>query len=72
MAPANVTMAGCTINGTVYCLRNDLAQNLFWYNSALMKQFGYSVPTTWQQWQALGEQVAAHHPGYLVGSAGDT
>jgi multiple sugar transport system substrate-binding protein len=72
MAPANVTMAGCTINGTVYCLRNDLAQNLFWYNSDLMKQFGYSVPTTWQQWQALGEQVAAHHPGYLVGSAGDT
>jgi len=69
---AKGTMAGCTINGTVYCLRNDLAQNLFWYNSALMKQFGYSVPTTWQQWQALGEQVAAHHPGYLVGSAGDT
>lgn len=68
---ASGTLAGCTVNGKVYCLRNDLAQNLLFYNSALMTQFGYTVPTTWQGWQALGEQVATEHPGYIVGSVGD-
>ena len=61
----------CTVGGTVYCLRNDLAQTVLWYNASLMKQWGYSVPTTWQQYEQLGRQVAAAHPGYIVGSAGD-
>lgn len=61
----------CSVAGTVYCLRNDLSQTVLWYNAALMKQWGYSLPTTWAQYQQLGEQVAAQHPGYIVGSAGD-
>ena len=65
------TLAGCTVNGKVYCLRNDLAMNLLFYNSALMTQFGYTVPTTWQGWAALGAEVATQHPGYIVGSVGD-
>ena len=65
------TLAGCTVNGKVYCLRNDLAMNVLFYNSALMTQFGYTVPTTWQGWQTLGEEVATQHPGYIVGSVGD-
>ncbi len=68
---ASGTLAGCTVNGKVYCLRNDLAQNMLFYNSALMTKFGYTVPTTWSGWQALGEQVASQHPGYIVGSVGD-
>ncbi|TDT98218.1 carbohydrate ABC transporter substrate-binding protein (CUT1 family) [Streptomyces sp. 846.5] len=64
--------APCTVNGTVYCLRNDLSQTVLWYNATLMKQWGYQVPTTWEQYQALGQKVATEHPGYLVGSAGDT
>lgn len=62
----------CTVNGKAYCLRNDLAQVVLWYNAALMKQWGYQVPTTWAQYEALGLQVAKQHPGYLVGNAGDT
>ncbi|WP_035839628.1 ABC transporter substrate-binding protein [Kitasatospora azatica] len=62
----------CTVNGTVYCLRNDLSQAVLWYNAPLMKQFGYQVPKTWEEYQALGEKVAAEHPGYLVGDAGDS
>jgi multiple sugar transport system substrate-binding protein len=62
----------CTVNGTLYCLRNDLAQTVLWYNAALMKQWGYQVPTTWEQYEALGQQVATQHPGYLIGTAGDT
>src|SRR2546421_8021230 len=62
----------CTVNGTLYCLRNDLSQTVLWYNAPLMKQWGYQVPQTWEQYQALGQKVAAQHPGYLVGSAGDS
>ncbi|SDM81362.1 ABC transporter substrate-binding protein [Actinacidiphila guanduensis] len=61
----------CTVDGTVYCLRNDLAQTVLWYNTALMKKWHYTVPTTWEQYEALGKKVATEHPGYLVGSAGD-
>lgn len=61
----------CTVDGTVYCLRNDLAQVVLWYDKPLLAQFGYQVPTTWEDYVALGEKVAAEHPGYIVGTAGD-
>ncbi|WP_033227384.1 extracellular solute-binding protein, partial [Streptomyces sp. NRRL F-6674] len=31
----------CTVGGTVYCLRNDLAQVVLWYNKKLLDEFGY-------------------------------
>ena len=62
----------CTVNGKVYCLRNDMAMVVLWYNAKLMKQWGYQVPTTWPQYQQLGLKVAREHPGYIVGNAGDT
>jgi multiple sugar transport system substrate-binding protein len=61
----------CTVDGKVYCLRNDLAQVVLWYNKALLAQFGYKVPATWEDYQALGEKVAKEHPGYIVGTVGD-
>jgi ABC-type glycerol-3-phosphate transport system substrate-binding protein len=61
----------CTVGGKVYCLRNDLAQAVLWYNKTLLDQFGYQLPTTWQEYQALGEKVAREHPGYIVGTTGD-
>ncbi|WP_225850423.1 ABC transporter substrate-binding protein [Streptomyces sp. HPF1205] len=64
--------APCTVDGTLYCLRNDLSQAVLWYNASLMKQWHYQVPKTWEEYQALGQKVATEHPGYLVGSAGDT
>jgi ABC-type glycerol-3-phosphate transport system substrate-binding protein len=69
---ATGAMSVCTVDGKVYCLRNDLAQAVLWYNAPLMKKWGYQVPTTWPQYQQLGEQVARQHAGYLVGNAGDT
>jgi ABC-type glycerol-3-phosphate transport system substrate-binding protein len=65
-------LAPCTVNGTVYCLRNDLAPTMLWYNAPLMQKWGYRVPTTWPQYEQIGEQVAKQHPGYIVGAAGDT
>jgi ABC-type glycerol-3-phosphate transport system substrate-binding protein len=69
---AKGSLSPCQFNGHTYCLRNDIAQVVLWYNKSLMDQWGYQVPTTWQQYQALGERVAKEHPGYLVGSVGDT
>ena len=68
---ATGSLSPCTVNGQLYCLRNDLANNVLWYNAPLMKQFGYAVPTTWEQYEALGKKVAAQHPGYIIGAAGD-
>ncbi len=46
----------CTVADKVYCLRNDLAQEVLWYDKSLMDQFGYTVPTTWEEYQALGAE----------------
>jgi multiple sugar transport system substrate-binding protein len=64
-------MAGCTFGDHVYCLRNDLAQFVLYYNKPLMDQFGYTVPTTFEELQALSDKVAVDHPGYLLGTIGD-
>jgi hypothetical protein len=60
----------CMIGKKLECLRNDLGFDVLWVNVPLMKQFGYTIPTTWQQWQAIGEDVAKHHPGYIIGEQG--
>jgi ABC-type glycerol-3-phosphate transport system substrate-binding protein len=62
--------AACTIDGKLYCLQNDLAQDVLWYNKTQMDKFGYTVPTTWDEYKALGDKVAAEHPGYIIGAAG--
>jgi ABC-type glycerol-3-phosphate transport system substrate-binding protein len=62
----------CTINGTQYCVQDNLAQVVLWVNQKLMHRFGYTVPTTWQEWAALGQKVATEHPGYIVGNSGDS
>jgi ABC-type glycerol-3-phosphate transport system substrate-binding protein len=69
---ATGSLSPCQVDGHTYCLRNDIAQVVTWYNKKLMDQWGYQVPTTWEQYQALGEKVAAQHPGYVIGAVGDT
>ncbi len=61
-----------TVDGKVYGLRNDLAPVLFWYNKTLLAQFGYDAPKTWEDYQALGDKLAKDHPGYFLGSIGDS
>ena len=58
----------CTVNGKVYCLRNDLAQNVLWFNKTLMDQFGYTVPDDVGGLpDAQREGGARDHPGYIIG-----
>ena len=64
--------AQCTIDGKQYCVQDNLAQVVLWVNKKLMDRFGYEVPTTWQEWAALGQKVATEHPGYIVGNSGDS
>ena len=64
-------MAGCTFGDKVYCLRNDLAMYVFYYNKPLMDQFGYTVPTTFEEYQDLSDKLAKDHPGYYMGTFGD-
>lgn len=58
-------------DGRLICLSNDIAQSVTYYNKPLMDEFGYAVPTTWEELAALGEKVAVEHPGYLIGAFGD-
>jgi ABC-type glycerol-3-phosphate transport system substrate-binding protein len=66
------SLAQCTVNGHLVCLQDNLAQEVLYVNKKLMNQFGYTVPTTWQQWAALGAKVATEHPGYIIGNIGDS
>jgi ABC-type glycerol-3-phosphate transport system substrate-binding protein len=68
--PASVSQ--CTVNGHLVCVQDNLAQEVLYYNKKLMSQFGYAVPTTWQQWAALSAKVAKDHPGYITGTVGDS
>ncbi|MGN8552921.1 UNVERIFIED_CONTAM: extracellular solute-binding protein [Microbacterium sp. SLM126] len=61
-----------TIDDVQYGLRNDLAQTVFYYNETLLEEFGYDVPTTWEEYAELGDSLAAEHPGYILGSMGDS
>jgi multiple sugar transport system substrate-binding protein len=60
-----------TVDGHVYGARDNLAPVVFWYNKALFDQFGYDIPETWEDYEALSDQLAADHPGYVLGSIGD-
>jgi len=60
-----------TVNGHIYGARDNLAPVVFWYDKKLFDQFGYKVPETWEDYQALGDKLAAEHPGYTLGSIGD-
>jgi multiple sugar transport system substrate-binding protein len=60
-----------TVDGHVYGARDNLAPVLFWYNKALFDEFGYDIPETWEEYEALGEKLSSEHPGYILGSIGD-
>jgi multiple sugar transport system substrate-binding protein len=61
----------CVIDGKLYCLRNDLAQGILYYNIPLMEEYGYEVPTTWDEYVAIGEDIAANGYDLIIGSMGD-
>ena len=69
--PATST-AQCTVDGRQVCVQDNIAQVVLWVNQKQMDAFGYTVPTTWQEWAALGAKVATEHPGYVIGNIGES
>jgi ABC-type glycerol-3-phosphate transport system substrate-binding protein len=65
------SLDACSVDGKLVCLRYDLAQMVLYYNKPLIDLFGYTVPTSWEEYQALSDRVATEHPGYFMGSFGD-
>lgn len=54
-------------DGKMLCVRNDIAPNLMYYNIPAMQEFGYTPPTTWEEYMDLAQRVAEEHPGYTLG-----
>ncbi len=57
-------------DGGWYCVKNDLAQTVLWVNTKLMKEFGYTVPKTMDDFAKIGADIAKNHPGYSLGALG--
>lgn len=56
----------CMINGKLMCLRNDMAHMVIWYNKPLLDKLNVKVPTTWEDFEKTGADLAKQ--GYIVGS----
>jgi multiple sugar transport system substrate-binding protein len=54
------------VNGKLLCLRNDMAHMIVWYDKPLMDQLGKTVPTTWEDFEKLGDELGPQ--GYVLGS----
>lgn len=58
--------APCWVNGRLLCLRNDLAHMIVWYDKPAMEALGKAVPTTWEEFEALGAELGPQ--GYSLGT----
>ena len=56
----------CHVNGKLLCLRNDLAHMIVWYDKDAMAALGKEVPTTWEEFEALGAELGPQ--GYALGT----
>lgn len=56
-------------NGSLICLRNDVAHFMLWYNAPLMKELGLNVPTTWEEFEAVAASAAGNNSGIVSGAA---
>lgn len=59
----------CLFDGTYYCLKNDLANTVLWYNTVIFEELGLTVPTTMDEFAATALQLEG--TGYVAGAVGD-
>ena len=60
--------APCEKGDALICLRNDVAHYVLWYNDPLMKELGFDVPTTWEEYETVGNAAAANGSGIVSGA----
>ncbi len=59
----------CVTEGKTYCLKNDLAQTVLWYDKATFDELGLTVPTTMTEWADTAMKLK--EAGYISGAIGD-
>lgn len=59
----------CKIEGAFYCLKNDLAQTVLWYDTVIFEELGLSVPKTMEEFAATALKLEG--TGYVAGAIGD-
>jgi ABC-type glycerol-3-phosphate transport system substrate-binding protein len=59
----------CLIDGSYYCLKNDLAQTVLWYDTVIFEELGLTVPTTMDEFAATALELEG--TGYVAGAIGD-
>lgn len=55
-----------TPDGKMICLRNDIAPDILYYNVKKFAEWGYKVPTTWEEFLALAIKVSKEHPNNFM------
>ena len=59
----------CLIDGKYYCLKNDLAQTVLWYDTVIFEELGLTPPTTMEEFATTA--LALNAAGYSGGAIGD-
>lgn len=59
----------CIFDGQTYCLKNDIAATVLWYNVPVFEELGLSVPTTMQEFADVAMKLKG--TGYTAGGYGD-
>jgi len=65
----NTSNDWCLIDGSYYCLKNDLAQTVLWYDTVIFDELGLTVPTTMDEFAATALELVG--TGYSAGAIGD-
>ena len=59
----------CKIDDAYWCLKNDLAQTVLWYDTVIFDELGLTVPTTMDEFAATALELEG--TGYVAGAIGD-
>jgi len=59
----------CKFDGKYYCLKNDLANTVLWYNTRIFAEQGLTVPTTMDEFAETAMKLKG--TGYTAGAIGD-
>lgn len=65
----NTSNDWCLIDGSYYCLKNDLAQTVLWYDTVVFEELGLTVPTTMDEFASTALELEG--TGYVAGAIGD-
>lgn len=59
----------CLIDGKYYCLKNDLAQTVLWYDTVLFEELGLKIPGTFDEFAT--EALKLQGTDFTAGAIGD-